>query len=400
MAKQERFKTNYRGVVYYMGKAVSDGRDEKIFIIRYRRDGKLVEEKAGRQFQDDMTAARASRIRAERIDGKELPNTTRREAERAAKDAEANRWTIARLWETYKAQKTDFKSLRQDEYRFTKHLMVLADREPVQIAPLDVDRIRINMHRAGLKPQSIKNVLALFKRIVFFGVKRGICPGLSFQIELPRVDNLKTEFLTPEQLQRLFAALDEDTNIQGANILRMALFTGMRFGEICKLTWDDVDFGRGFLFVRDPKEKKSKALPMNDLARELLENHPHTDGSVFVFPGTDGKMRVTNRHTAARIRERAGLPADFRYHHGLRHTMASYMANSGEVDSYVGHKALGHADQKMWARYAHLQDQTLRDAVQVPAEVFKRILAKADDEKNGTSKVVNLDNRNQGGYSK
>jgi integrase len=126
---------------------------------------------------------------------------------------------------------------------------------------------------------------------------------------------------------------------------------------------------------------------MNDLARELLMGHPRTAGSPYVFPGAGGKMRTTNRDTARRIRDRAGLPKEFRYHHGLRHTMASYMANSGQVDSYVGHKALGHADQKMWARYAHLQDQTLRDAVQVPADIFKDILK----GKSGPDpKVVNI----------
>ncbi|MFZ5426742.1 MAG: tyrosine-type recombinase/integrase [Thermodesulfobacteriota bacterium] len=385
MPRKERFKTDYPGVFFTLNTG-TDGKPEKVFYIFYRKGGRQIEEKAGRQRRDDMTPARAAALRALRMDNKVPTNQEKRDAERAVKEAEANRWTVKRLWEAYKEQKTGFKSLRQDEYRFTKHLAKFADMEPRQIAPLDVDRVRVTMHKSGLKPQSIKNVLALLKRIVFFGVKRGLCPGLSFQIELPRVDNLKTEFLTPEQLQSLFAALDEDPNIQGSNILRMALFTGMRFSEICKLTWDDVDFGRGFLFVRDPKEKRSKALPMNDLARVLLEDHPRTEGSEFVFPGADGNMRVTNRHTAARIRERAGLPKDFRYHHGLRHTLASYMANSGEVDSYVGHKALGHADQKMWARYAHLQDQTLRDAVQVPAEVFKRILAKEDK----AGKVVNL----------
>lgn len=391
MARQERFKTPYPGVVFYMGRAVSDGRPERIYLLRYRRDGRLVEEKAGRQFQDDMTPAKAARIRADRIEGGSLPNTERREATRAAKEAEANRPTIGHLWEQYKAQKVDFKSRRQEDYTFGKHLAPrFASMEPSQIAPLDVDRVRITMHKAGAKPQTIKNVLALLKRVVLFGVRRGMCAGLSFAIELPKVDNLKTEFLTPEQLQRLFAALDEEPNIQGANIVRMALFTGMRFGEICKITWDDLDFERGFISVRDPKERKSKSLPMNTLAREVLESHPRTPGSEYVFPGAGGKLRVTNRHAAARIRERAGLPLDFRYHHGLRHTLASYMANSGEVDSYVGHKALGHADQKMWARYAHLQDQTLREAVQVPAEVFKRIIAGAAQAKDDAGgKVVN-----------
>jgi integrase len=387
MPRQQRQATKYPGVFFIEGTA-KDGRIERIYYIRYRQGVKMVEEKAGRQFEHDMTPARAARIRTERIEGKALSNEGRREAARAAKEAEANRWTVARLWETYKAQKTVYKSVRQDEYRFQKYLAPhFGNKEPAEIAPLDVDRVRVALTKGGSKPQTVKNILALFKRLVRFGEHKGLCSGLGFHIELPKVDNLKTEFLTTDELQRLFASLDAETNIQGANILRMCLFTGMRFGEICKLTWADLDFERGFIHCRDPKEKREKALPMNDLARELLMGHPHTPGSPFVFPGAGGKMRTTNRDTAKRIRDRAGLPKDFRYHHGLRHTMASYMANSGQVDSYVGHKALGHADQKMWARYAHLQDQTLREAVQVPADIFKAIL---DGKAKSALKVINI----------
>jgi len=53
-----------------MGTAIATGKPEKIFYITYRRDGRLIEEKAGRQFSDRMTPAKASRMRAERIEGK------------------------------------------------------------------------------------------------------------------------------------------------------------------------------------------------------------------------------------------------------------------------------------------------------------------------------------------
>ncbi|MCI5122402.1 MAG: hypothetical protein D3908_14675 [Candidatus Electrothrix sp. AUS4] len=43
------------GVFYIEGTAAKSNRIEKIYYIRYRKDGKLVEEKAGRQYQDDMT---------------------------------------------------------------------------------------------------------------------------------------------------------------------------------------------------------------------------------------------------------------------------------------------------------------------------------------------------------
>jgi hypothetical protein len=101
MPAMKRFKTDYVGVYYVRGHAVGTGKPERIFYVAYRRNGKLIEEKAGRQFSDAMSAARASRIRGERIEGKTLPNRDRR-AEKARKK-ETEVWTLERLWREYKA---------------------------------------------------------------------------------------------------------------------------------------------------------------------------------------------------------------------------------------------------------------------------------------------------------
>ena len=53
----KRMKTNYWGVFYIEGTSPTNGKPEKIFYIRYRKGGKMIEEKAGRQTQDDMTPA-------------------------------------------------------------------------------------------------------------------------------------------------------------------------------------------------------------------------------------------------------------------------------------------------------------------------------------------------------
>ena len=76
------------------------------------KDGKLIEEKVGRQFRDHMTPAKASKIRAERIEGRDLPNRVKRELERKKKEQELNRWTIDRLWEEYKRYRPDLKGIR------------------------------------------------------------------------------------------------------------------------------------------------------------------------------------------------------------------------------------------------------------------------------------------------
>ncbi len=78
MAKQIRYKTKYPGVYYIEGRAIGSHEIEKIYYVRYQKKGKQVEEKVGRQYQDDMTPAKATVIRVKRIEGKELSNIERR----------------------------------------------------------------------------------------------------------------------------------------------------------------------------------------------------------------------------------------------------------------------------------------------------------------------------------
>lgn len=67
MPTLKRIKTNYPRVFYIQGTSPAMGKPERIFYIRYRKAGKMIEEKAGRQFLDDMTPARTAMLRAERV---------------------------------------------------------------------------------------------------------------------------------------------------------------------------------------------------------------------------------------------------------------------------------------------------------------------------------------------
>ena len=210
-----------------MGKAL-DGKPEKVFYITYRKHGKLIEEKAGRQFKHEMTAAKASDLRTHRI--KRGAQTNQEQAEEARQSPLP--WTIDRLWWSYSLP-TEGKSKEYltDLGRYKNHITPLFGRkEPKDISPLDVDRIRLPLSKTH-KPQTVKHVLILLQRIINYGVKKGLCPGMSFKIEMPRVDNKVTEFLTPEQLQRLLTAMDSEPDFQAANFMKMALFTGMRRGS-------------------------------------------------------------------------------------------------------------------------------------------------------------------------
>lgn len=72
MPKSKRIKTSYPGVFYVSVSSKKNERLDRSYYIRYRKNGKQVEEKVGQQFQDEMTPKTASIIRNQIIKGKQM----------------------------------------------------------------------------------------------------------------------------------------------------------------------------------------------------------------------------------------------------------------------------------------------------------------------------------------
>ena len=398
MPTMKRHWTDYPGVYFIEGTRIGTEKPERIYYVKYRTpEGKVVEEKAGRAIRDRMTAAKAAAIRGERISGKALPNVERREAIRAKKAAAAGKWTFDRLWTEYNEQRRGGKPDPTDKSNYMNHISPLfGEKEPAVLVPLDVDRLRVKLQKT-FTPGTVAKVLGLLRRLINFAAKKHLSPAPAFKVELPQVDNLKTEDLNPEQLTRLLTVLrgerladdphDADTTVDpdARDIMLLALCTGMRRGEIFKLTWDAVDFRRGFIAIRSPKGGKDQTIPLSGSARQVLEGRPRTDNP-YVFPGRNIKKRKDGplyhprtevKRALEKIRKRAKLPKGFRPLHGLRHHFASALASSGEVDLYTLQRLLTHKSPLMTQRYAHLRDDTLRRA----AEIAGRIIEQAPEEK-------------------
>jgi integrase len=364
MPSRERFKTKYPGVFY-----VLSDQGEKLFRIRYRKDSKSIEENAGHQIKNDMTAAKAATIRAERIKGHKPSNQEKREAVQAKE----SRWTIDKLWEEYKRQKTVFKGKVPDENRYLNYIKPsFENKEPKDIIPLDVDRVRLSMFKKKLSPQTVKLTLALLRRICNFGYRKRLSGPLSFSIEIPKVNNIKTEDLTTEQLTALLKAIEADKHPQAGDMMLLALYTGMRRGEMFRLKWEHVDLKKGFINLVDPKGGMDQPIPLNDSARKLFEAIDET--SEYVFPGLKGKQRVEIHKAVNAIRDSAGLPKSFRALHGLRHVYASMLASSGQVDLFTLQRLLTHKSPQMTQRYVHLRDEALKRASDLAGTLIEKIV--------------------------
>jgi len=371
----KRAKTKYPGVFYRETKRLGGRGVEKVYYVVFKKDGKVIEEKAGRQYADDMTPARAAGIRADRIEGKRL---SRKEIQEQEKEAKKKKWTVDRLYKEYKKQNPQLKGWPTYDSQYDLWLKpAFKNKEPRNIIQLDVDRLRLKMLKKR-SPQTVKHVLALFRRMVNFGVRKQLCEGLDFTIQMPSVDNAKTEDLTNEQLQALLKTIDKDKHPLAGSMMKMALFTGLRRGEMFKLKWSDIKFERGFIHIRDPKGGSDQMIPLNDAARGLLESMERN--SEFVFPGLRGGQRMNIGKQVAKIRDDAGLSRDFRPLHGLRHVYASMLASSGEVDMYTLQKLLTHKDPKTTQRYAHLRDETLKRASNLAGSLIQKAIAGKDEK--------------------
>ena len=388
-----RIPTDYPGVIYRVAKRISGKGEEKVFYVRYKKDGKICEEKVGRQYADAMTPARASLIRSELIDGKRLTRKEKRIQDDKKKQAAEARWTVDRLWNSYREDKENdlmenqkpLKTLKVDDGRYLNYLKdILGHKEPHEINQHDIKMLKFR-HFKGKSDQTKVHVYRLLERISNYGYKEKNSQKLGCHIEKPKLNNIKIEDLTGDQLEALLQAIDDDENIQAANLMRMVLFSGMRRGELFKLKWADVDFDRGFITIKDPKGGPNQVIPMNDGARGVLKSHVRTK-SPYVFPGRGGRQRVDINKQVNRIKTRAGLPKGFRPLHGLRHVYASMLASSGQVDLYTLQKLLTHKDPRMTQRYAHLRDQTLKDASQVAGDIVNGAMKGKKDQK----KVVNI----------
>lgn len=82
----KRTKTEYPGVFYREAIRIGGKGKEKVYYIVFKKAGKVLEEKAGRQYADDMTAAKTARIRADRIEGRRESRKEKCEFEKAAKN--------------------------------------------------------------------------------------------------------------------------------------------------------------------------------------------------------------------------------------------------------------------------------------------------------------------------
>lgn len=143
----------------------------------------------------------------------------------------------------------------------------------------------------------------------------------------------------------------------------ISLNTGLRQGELLKLTWDAVDLANAVLTIHDVNTKsgKTRHIPLNTEALSVLKKWKKQTKSELVFPGPSGEAMTQMKTSWANVLKAAGIK-NFRWH-DMRHHFASRLVMAG-VDLNTVRELLGHADLKMTLRYSHLAPEHKAAAVQ------------------------------------
>lgn len=187
------------------------------------------------------------------------------------------------------------------------------------------------------------------------------------------------DILSKAEIFRLCSHLESEEDLTAVGI-HLALYSGVRLGELCALTWADIDLETRTLYVRHtlqriqnrnrldgepktmlqiglPKNKKERAIPLHEQIRPVLERTCRLYlPSDYLLSGTSTPVeprRMSSRFK--RILKECGL-RDIRFH-VLRHTFATYSLESG-MRTKVLSELMGHSSVKITMdRYVHLSNE-------------------------------------------
>lgn len=170
-------------------------------------------------------------------------------------------------------------------------------------------------------------------------------------IRQPPPGSARTRRFRRDESQRLFAAISATRNPEVEPIVRLAIETGMRRGEILSLDWEHIDLARRLAHIPITKTGSPRTIALTDGAVSLLQSRQAApSGRVFTISPNAFRLAWV------RAVRRSGI-ADLRFH-DLRHEAVSRFFEMGlsmpEVASISGHR-----DPRMLSRYTHLSPDGL-----------------------------------------
>lgn len=205
------------------------------------------------------------------------------------------------------------------------------------------------MTRRRLGLQSVRHVLADLRCLLRYAAELEEIPvAPSFRAVLPRIPEEAPDRLSDEEVDRILAVLPPQHKFS----VRLALLTGLRYGELHRLRWRDVRWDPDpALILEKTKSKKVRRVPLSSEAVGLLKTAYQHKRSFYVVE--------SRAKTAGNIYKRSAEKCGFRWRfHQLRHTFACRYLEAGGTPAALK-EILGHSTIKLTERYSRLSEKAV-----------------------------------------
>lgn len=197
---------------------------------------------------------------------------------------------IAELW------KND-KKLYVKKSTFSAYVLLLENhllpvfKDYSEIEDEEVQKFVFQKLEQGLSQKSIKDILIVLKMVLKFGAKNKWIEFINFDVQYPTVRETHTiEVLSRTHQKKVMNYIQEHFTFRNLGVY-ICLCSGMRIGEICALTWEDIDTDNGIINIRKTIQR---IYVIEDGVRktELLIDTPKTKNSIREIPMSRDLLRM------------------------------------------------------------------------------------------------------------
>lgn len=270
----------------------------------------------------------------------------------------------------------------QEKYRIQSwQANALAVRSLASLRGADFAKYRDERLSVGAAAATVRLDLAVISHVFTIAAKEWNIPVQNpvANIRLPRQNNARERRLSVDEVRYLLAAVDDPgdatkakerdrRNIYMPALVRVAIETAMRQGEMLALNWENVDLLSRVAKLPDTKNGTVRYVPLSSAAVEAFKGLPRAiNGRVFATTASAVKQSWTRavsralRNYLADCKSNEREPAagflDELTFHDLRHEATSRLAEKLALHELM--KVTGHKDTRMLARYYHPRAEDL-----------------------------------------
>ena len=242
----------------------------------------------------------------------------------------------------------------------------------------------------GLAPKTVQDILSVYRILISYGVEKGY---LSSEYSFNKSTTSKTvnpedstvRVIPPRERIHLEKFALNNGTVRCFGIV-LAMYTGIRIGELCALRWKDIDLENGILYIRNTMQRlKDYSAAGGRKRTRLIIGPPKTTSSLRMIPLSAFLIKklseyasspefffLTGREKPEEPRsylyfyknqlEKCGLP-EYTFH-AIRHTFATRCVEEG-IDVKSLSEILGHSNVKITMnRYVHPSLETKRQQLE------------------------------------